>query len=39
MWRFHGARPVALSYAPLNALQAAVLIESIEVEFDRFEMH
>ena len=38
-WRFHGARPVALSYAPLNALQAAVLIESIEVEFDRFEMH
>ena len=38
-WSFHGARPIALSYAPLNALAPAVLIESIEVEFDHFEMH
>ena len=38
-WSFRGVRPVALSYAPLNALQAAVLMESIEVEFDTFEMH
>lgn len=38
-WDFHGARPIALSYGPLNALHASVLLESIEIEFDRFEMH
>jgi phage tail-like protein len=37
-WRFHRARPVCLSYAPLNALQATVLIESVELEFDKMEM-
>ena len=37
-WRFYKARPVCLSYAPLNALQATVLIESVELEFDRMEM-
>jgi phage tail-like protein len=37
-WRFHGARPVCLSYAPLNALQPTVLIESVELEFDMMEM-
>jgi hypothetical protein len=37
-WTFHGARPVALSYTPLNALQAAVLIESLEVEFETVEI-
>ena len=37
-WIFRGARPVALSYGPLNALQGTVLIESLEVEFDTFEM-
>jgi len=37
-WSFHGVRPVALSYAPLNALQASVLIESLELEFDTFDM-
>lgn len=37
-WCFHGARPVCLSYAPLNALQATVLIESVELEFDTMEM-
>ncbi len=37
-WHFQRARPVCLSYAPLNALQAAVLIESIELEFEIMEM-
>ena len=37
-WRFYKARPVCLSYAPLNALQATVLIESVELEFDKMEM-
>ncbi len=37
-WRFSNARPVALSYTPLNALEAAVLMETIELEFDSFEM-
>ena len=37
-WTFHGARPVSLSYAPLNALQATVLVESLELEFDSVDM-
>ena len=37
-WSFHGVRPVTLWYAPLNALQATVLIESLELEFDTFDM-
>ena len=37
-WSFHGTRPVALTYAPLNSLQASVLIESLELEFDTFDM-
>ena len=37
-WTFHGARPLALSYTPLNALQPAILIESLELEFDTFEI-
>ena len=37
-WTFDGARPVVLAYAPLNALQASVLIESLELEFDAFDM-
>lgn len=37
-WKFHGAHPVALSYAPLDALRPGVLLESIEVEFERMEM-
>ena len=37
-WTFHGARPIALSYGPLNALHVSVLLESVEIEFDRFEM-
>lgn len=37
-WVFHGTRPLSLSYTPLNALEAAVLIESLELEFETFEM-
>jgi phage tail-like protein len=37
-WHFHGARPVSLSYSPLNAMDAGVLIESIELAFDSLEM-
>jgi len=37
-WYFHGARPVSLSYSPLNAMDAGVLIESIELAFDSMEM-
>lgn len=37
-WRFAGIRPVALGYSPLNANEARVLIETIEFEFDTFEM-
>ncbi|MET0936011.1 MAG: phage tail protein [Luteibacter sp.] len=37
-WRFRNVRPVALSYSPLRALEAAVLIETIELEFDSMEV-
>ena len=37
-WTFRGARPLALTYTPLNALEAAVLVESIEVEFERVDI-
>ena len=37
-WCFHVARPVCLSYAPLNALQPTVLIESVDLEFDTMEI-
>jgi phage tail-like protein len=37
-WYFHHARPVSLSYSPLNALQGGVLIETIELEFKTVEM-
>ncbi len=37
-WYFRRARPVSLSYSPLNALQGSVLIESIELEFEMMEM-
>lgn len=33
-WRFMHARPVALAYAPLQAMSGAVLIESITLAFD-----
>jgi len=37
-WYFRRARPVSLSYSPLNAMQGGVLIESIELTFDSMEM-
>ena len=35
---FHAARPVSLSYAPLDALQAVILTQSLEIEFERFDV-
>lgn len=37
-WTFRRAHPVSLSYAPLNALQGAVLIETLVLDFDAMEM-
>jgi phage tail-like protein len=37
-WRFRNARPVSLSYSPLDALDGAVLMETIELAFDDVEM-
>ena len=33
-WRFVGCRPVALDYSPLNALESAIMIETISLTFD-----
>jgi hypothetical protein len=37
-WTFHLVRPVALSYSPLRARENAVLIETLELAFERFEL-
>jgi len=37
-WRFRHARPVSLSYSPLRALDGGVLIETMEIEYDRVEL-
>ena len=37
-WRFRNARPVSLAYSPLDALDGAVLMETIELAFDDVEM-
>lgn len=37
-WRFTNVRPVALAYSPLRATEASVLIETLELAFDRMEM-
>lgn len=37
-WRFTGCRPVALEYSPLNALESAVVVETIVLSFDHVEM-
>jgi phage tail-like protein len=37
-WRFRNVKPVSLAYSPLNALDGAVLMESIELAFDEVEM-
>ncbi len=37
-WRLRNARPVALAYSPLDALEGAVLMETIELAFDDVEI-
>jgi phage tail-like protein len=37
-WTFHNVRPQALSYSPLRAQETAVVIETLELAFDRFEL-
>lgn len=37
-WLFRNARPVSLAYSPLNALQVSVVIETLELAFDRMEV-
>jgi len=37
-WRFRNARPVSLAYSPLLAMDAGVLMETIEIAFDAVEM-
>ena len=37
-WLFRNARPVSLAYSPLNALQVSVVIETLELAFDRIEV-
>ena len=37
-WRFRNARPVALSYSPLNALDGSALMETIDLAFETVEM-
>ena len=37
-WIFSGARPVSLAYSPLHASEAAVLIETIALEFEDVEL-
>ena len=37
-WRFHRARPVALTDSPLLAMEAGVLMETIEIAFARVDI-
>ena len=37
-WHFTNVRPVALAYSPLCAAETVVLIETLELAFDRMEM-
>jgi hypothetical protein len=37
-WRFSGARPVRLAYSPLRANAAEIVIETLELAFDRVQM-
>jgi phage tail-like protein len=37
-WRFHGASPVRLSYSPLRAIDGGVLMETLELEFERVDV-
>ena len=37
-WHFTNVRPVALAYSPLRAAENGVLIETLELAFDRMEL-
>jgi len=37
-WRFTRVRPVRLAYSPLQSQASEVLVETIELEFERMEM-
>ena len=37
-WHFTNVRPVVLAYSPLRAAESGVLIETIELAFDRMEL-
>ena len=37
-WRFTGCRPIALHYSPLDALESAVVTETIVLAFDGVEL-
>lgn len=37
-WRFFNARPLSLAYSPLNAIEAGIVIETLELAFDRVEI-
>lgn len=37
-WRFDRAYPVSLSYSPLRAMDGVVLVETVELAFERVEM-
>lgn len=37
-WRFRNARPVTLHYTPLNAMEGALVMESLAIAFDGVEI-
>lgn len=37
-WRFFNARPLSLAYSPLNAIEGGIVVETLELAFDRVEM-
>jgi T4-like virus tail tube protein gp19 len=37
-WRFRNVKPLSLAYSALNALEGAILMETIELAFDDVEM-
>jgi hypothetical protein len=37
-WIFSGVRPVSLAYSPLHASEAAVLMETVTLEFEAVEL-
>ena len=37
-WHFRDAYPVTLSYSPLSAMDGSVVMETVELAFDRVEM-